>query len=156
MEEHRCIQEHKLGQMEGAIARMEKDLYNGNGGLVKNVPVLCRNVEALTESVDDLRATIKNFSTFTNEYEGGKQREEEIKKTSFRTWQYISTFIGAIVGLIAILSFVLTLSINKQQNEKFDKVDREMYWKQDREPSPVTRGGDQGTPMDTTAIKKLW
>ena len=153
---HHCIQERKLGIMESSIQRMEKELFNGDGGLVKNVPVLNRNVEMLTKSVDDLRTVISGFSKFTNEYEGGKNKEDEIQKTSFRSWQYISIIIGSIVGLISILGFVLALKVNSSSNKEFNRVDTELSWKKDREVSPVTRGGHSGTTMDTTTYKELW
>lgn len=153
---HHCIQEHKLGIMESSIQRMEKELFNGDGGLVKNVPVLSRNVEILTQSVDDLRIAISELVTSNNKNEGGKLIKEEIKKNSFRGWQLFSIIAGSVVSLIAILSFVLTLSINKKNNEKFESVDTELSWKKDRDISPITRGGQIGTPMDTTAIKPIW
>ena len=149
---HHCIQEHKLGIMESSIQRMEKELFNGDGGLVKNVPVLNRNVEALTKSVDDLRTVISGFSKFTNEYEGGKHKEDEIKESSFRSWQYISIIVGTIVGLISIFGFVLALKVNNNNG----RMERELYWKQDKEISPVTRGGQVGTPMDSSALKPIW
>lgn|SRR5574343_74047 len=156
MGEHNCIQERKLGAMESSIQRMEKELFNGDGGLVKNVPVLSRNVQILTQSVDDLRIAISGLAKFSNEYEGGKNKQEEIEKHSFRGWQLFSLLVGSVVSLIAILSFVLTLSINKKSNEKFDRVDNELQWKEDRQISPITRGGQVGKPMDTTAIKPIW
>lgn len=153
---HHCIQEHKLGIMESSIERMEKELFNGGGGLVKNVPVLSRNVEILTQSVDELKNVISDLLKSNNENEGGKKKKEEIEKHSFRGWQLFSIIAGSVVSLIAILSFVLTLSINKKNNEKFNKVDTELSWKKDRDVSNVTRGGQVGTPMDSSALKPIW
>ena len=151
--EHHCIQERKLGIMESTIERMDKELFNGGGGLVKIVPVLSRNVEILTQSVDDLHNIISDLLKSNNEREGGKKEKEEIEKHSFRGWQLFSIIAGSVVSLIAIFSFVLTLSINKKSNEKFDKVDTELSWKKDREINPVTRGGYSDTITDSVNLR---
>jgi len=137
MTDHHCKQEHKLGDMESKINRMDKELFNGEGGLIKIVPVLAKSVDNLNESVNDLRTVISGIKKYVFEDEGGKKREDDIKRTRLTNFKMFGIVMAGIVGLCSILGFIKSFANDK----KVDDLDFKMHFKQDRIPDSTTRGG---------------
>lgn len=135
--------------MESIITRMDKELFNGEGGLVKSVPVLANNVEKLSNSVNELRTVMSGIKKYVFEDVGGKKKEEEIKKIRLTNFQISGIIMGAIVGLFSILGFIRSMTSAKQ----IDRLDYKMYFKQDKIPDSTTRS-IKSLPLDTARLFK--
>jgi len=149
MSEHDCVQENTIGKMEATITRMEKELFNGNGGLVKAVPVLSDNVKSLAQSVGELRTGISAFLKFTTEHQAESAAVERLKASRMQSWKLISIVVGVIVSMTTIFGFIL----NVGTKNRVELLDLKMGFKQDRVPDSTVRSV-RALPLDTTKLFK--
>jgi hypothetical protein len=124
MAEHSCIQEHKLGDIESKVNRMDKELFNGDNSIIKTMPKLTQEVGKLSDNIESLRTAISGFQKFQNETVGKKD--------------FIRSAIPWIAVIIAACSFVFSNAKIKNSQEY---IDWKMGFKQDRIPDSTTRGG---------------
>ncbi len=156
MTDHHCIQERKLGEMDSTIKRIDKELFNGDNGLIKAVPVLTNNVKQLSNDINnlgndikDLRTVISGIVKYTSEDVGMKREAEDIKKARLTNFQMFGIVMAAIVGLFSILGFIKSFANDK----KVDDLDFKLMFKQDRTPDSTTRS-IKSMPLDTTRMFK--
>ena len=130
MNEDTCVKHGEdISSLKTSVERFNKELFNGDGGLVKTVPVLASKVEQLTETMKKLDETIQPLAKFCSETQGSNNT---VKNT-----------VPWIAVLIAALTFVFTIYNNTRVNkvkEEQSYVNQKLEWKQDRAVSPVTRG----------------
>jgi len=143
MAEHNCMQEEKLGAMRSSGDRIEKAMFNGEGGIIKMVPVLTNEVEQLTEAVSSLRTVVSGFAKFQNEIIGSKKT--------------IKNMTPWLTIIVAILALGFTVYNNNRVNKiKYDQeyADFKLQFKQDKTIIDSTvRGGYRTYQITNDTIK---
>jgi hypothetical protein len=141
-----CIKEEKIGALTHSVERIEKELFNGDQGLCKSVPVLANNVKHLTNSVEALRTTISGLDIFKNEIKGAEKREDEIKKTRLTYFQILGIVMAAIVGIFAVITSVRGIVNDARFNKQW-----KAEVKQGPSDSSITRSL-KALPLDSTKL----
>jgi uncharacterized protein (UPF0335 family) len=156
MTDHHCIQKEKLGSLVHSVERIEKELFNGDEGLIKAVPVLTNNVKQLSDDINNLGSDIKDLRTvisgivkYTSEDVGMKREADDNKKARLTNFQMFGIVMAAIVGLFSIMGFIKSFVNDK----KVDDIDYKLMFKQDRIPDSTTRS-IKSMPLDTTRMFK--
>jgi len=103
-----CRKETEISEIHTKVKRMEKVLFDGNGGeaFISSIPKLSQSVDMLnTKTIPDLQKGISGLLRFQSEEIGRDHGKEEIRR---RTKWVIGTLITFCSLLLVAIGLILT------------------------------------------------